>query len=97
MTNVVGCPGATPEPTTAKLPAPAPLGALHHTIALSSNDWSSASDFAWIYGIAVGWDGPAMKELTAKFGWPAEKVARLRRLRRAYRRLELAEERSLMV
>lgn len=94
MTIVIGRPGPTPEPESTKLPAPAPLGALHHTMTLSSNDWSTAPDFAWLYGITVGWDGPAMKELATKFGWPAEKVARLRRLRRAYRRLELAEERA---
>lgn len=86
--------GTGPTPAGTKLPAPAPLGALHHTMALSSNDWSSAPDFAWLYGITVGWDGPAMKELASKFDWSEEKVTRLRRLRRAFRRLELAEERA---
>lgn len=70
-----------------------PLGALHSAITFSSMDWGASADTAWIYGIAVGWDGPAMAELAAKFGWSADKVARLRKLRRYYRAAELKEER----
>jgi hypothetical protein len=56
-------------------------------------DWGQSPDTAWIYGIAVGWDGPAMAELAAKHGWSAQKVANLRKLRRYYRAAELTEER----
>ncbi len=60
--------------------------------ALSSMDWAAASDTAWIYGIAVGWDGPAMSTLARQHGWSADKVARLRKLRRYYRAAERKEE-----
>lgn len=70
-----------------------PLGSLHMAMTLSSMDWGASADTAWIYGIAVGHDGPAMAELAAKFGWSDEKVANLRKLRRYYRAAELAEER----
>lgn len=70
-----------------------PLGALHHAMTLSSMDWGASADTAWIYGIAVGWDGPAMAELAGKFGWSAQQVTKLRKLRRYYRAAELAEER----
>lgn len=70
-----------------------PLGALHAAMTFSSMDWGASQDTAWIYGIAVGWDGPAMKELAAKHGWSEQKVKNLRKLRRYYRAAELAEER----
>lgn len=70
-----------------------PLGSLRSAVTFSSMDWGSSPDTAWIYGIAVGWDGPAMAELATKFGWSADKVARLRKLRRYYRAAELVEER----
>ena len=70
-----------------------PLSALHSAMAFSSMDWGGSADVAWIHGIAVGWDGPAMKELATRFNWPPEKVARLRKLRRYFRAAELAEER----
>jgi hypothetical protein len=63
-------------------------------MALSSQDWGAAGDFAWLYGIFVGWDndptggdvdqdGGALDELATRFRWDAETVARLRRLRAA--------------
>lgn len=64
-----------------------PLEALRSAVALSSNDWSSARDFAWIYGIVCGWadeDGDCFDELAAKFGWKAEQVERLKRLHVEY-------------
>lgn len=76
-----------------KTPGTDPLGTLRSDITLSSMDWGASADTAWIYGIAVGWDGPAMAELAAKFGWSEEKVKNLRKLRRYYRTAELAEER----
>ncbi|MGK3708718.1 hypothetical protein [Arthrobacter sp. IK3] len=86
--------------TTASLAAalharssPAPLEELTRTLALSSQDWAASPDFAWIYGITVGWDGRAMLELAARFGWDGNRILELRRLRREYRKLQLAEER----
>jgi hypothetical protein len=76
-----------------KTPGTDPLGALRTAMTLSSMDWGAAADTAWIYGIAVGHDGPGMAECAAKFGWSAGKVARLRKLRRYYRAAELQEER----
>ena len=75
-----------------------PLTSLREALVFSSNDWGAARDFAWIYGIVVGWDGDpdddpdedgdAMSELAAKFGWSEAKVDRLRRLHEAFRRLD---------
>jgi hypothetical protein len=70
-----------------------PLGSLHHAMTFSSMDWGQSRDTAWIYGIAVGWDGPAMKELAERHGWSDPKVRLLRKLRQYYRAAELAEER----
>jgi hypothetical protein len=67
-----------------------PFRALHNALAFSSNDWGSARDFAWIYGIVCGWDDDdpmpgedgqeSMRALVAKFGWNDLQVARLRAL-----------------
>lgn len=76
-----------------KTPGTDPLGALHAAMTFSSMDWGASQDTAWIYGIAVGWDGPAMAELAKKHNWSEQKVKNLRKLRRYYRAAELAEER----
>jgi hypothetical protein len=76
-----------------KTPGTDPLGSLHAAMTLSSMDWGAAQDTAWIYGIAVGWDGPAMAGLADRFGWSPQKVKNLRKLRRYYRAAELQEER----
>jgi hypothetical protein len=58
----------------------------HGTMALSSQDWGAASDFAWLYGIIVGWsdgEGDALPDLAERFGWSDEAVDRLRRMRAA--------------
>jgi hypothetical protein len=75
-----------------------PLQALRDAIVFSSADWGAARDFAWIYGIVVGWDSDedddpdevedTMLELAAVHGWTAEKVERLRALHGAF--VELA-------
>lgn len=60
-----------------------PFRALVTALTLSSQDWSSAPDFAWIYGIVNGWaneDDDAYPEFQDKFGWSDEQVARLKRL-----------------
>jgi len=67
-----------------------PLRALANAIALSSQDWGEAADFAWIYGIVCGWDdeddpaSDAYPQLQAEFGWSDEQVARLKRLRQRF-------------
>lgn len=70
------------------------LDSARSTIAFSSQDWAASADFAWLYGILVGWSddpsggdvdqcGGAMQELAARFGWTDENVALLRRLHAA--------------
>jgi hypothetical protein len=61
-----------------------------HTMATSSQDWSTARDFAWLWGILVGWkddDGDPDEETLAvladRFGWTPEHVERLKLLRAA--------------
>lgn len=73
----------------------AALDSAHTVMALSSQDWAVSSDFAWLWGIFVGWDaedpsdladdltGDAMGEVAARFRWTDADVARLRRLRAA--------------
>lgn len=72
----------------------AALDSAHTTMALSSQDWGTSRDFAWLWGIFVGWDadpddlvddgvGDAMSELAARFGWSEADVERLRRLHAA--------------
>lgn len=59
------------------------LESAHATMVFDSRDWAAKKRDAWLYGLLVGWDGPAMRELQAKFGWSDDDVRRLRRLRRA--------------
>lgn len=69
----------------------AALDSAHTVMALSSQDWAVSNDFAWLWGIFVGWDaeepddlsGDAMGEVAARFRWTDADVARLRRLRAA--------------
>jgi hypothetical protein len=64
-----------------------PFKALRATLATSSNDWGSARDFAWIWGIVCGWsdeDGDAYPALAAKFGWSEAQVQRLKELHAAF-------------
>lgn len=60
-----------------------PFRALVTALALSSNDWGSARDFAWIYGIVCGWSDEgddAWPEQQRKWSWTDEQVARLKAL-----------------
>ena len=71
----------------------AALDSARNVIALSSRDWSTSHDLAWLWGILVGWDedptagdvdqGDAMTDLAARHRWSPGDVARLRRLRAA--------------
>lgn len=71
----------------------AALDSARTVMALSSNDWAAARDFAWLYGILVGWDNDpeggdveqidTMSFLAGRFGWTADDVELLRRLHAA--------------
>lgn len=66
----------------------AALNSAADTMAMSSQDWSAAADFAWLYGILVGWDdeeAEVLPGLARKFRWSDDDVALLRRLRAAVR------------
>lgn len=59
-----------------------PLKSLESALACSSQDWSEAADFAWIYGIVCGWadeEGDYHHGIQARFGWTDEAIARLKR------------------
>jgi hypothetical protein len=68
-----------------------PFASLADTLAFSSNDWGSAADFAWLYGIVLGWDSDdpteesAMPSLAEKHEWSDQRVARLRALHRDFK------------
>lgn len=51
-------------------------------IATHPRDWSLDHRDAWIYGIVIGWDAPALQELTAMHHWDAATVARMKRFYR---------------
>lgn len=69
------------------------LDSARSTMCFSSQDWGVAPDFAWLYGILVGWsDDPsggdvdqvdALGMLAARFGWSGQEVDRLRQIRAA--------------
>lgn len=42
---------------------------LRFRVATDSRDWAQDASSAWIYGIIIGWDIPALAELSIKFGW----------------------------
>lgn len=77
-----------PGPDTVLPDLYAALDSALTVMTFSSNDWSASGDFAWLYGILVGWenepgDGGSIDELAARFKWSTDDVARLRRLRAA--------------
>jgi hypothetical protein len=49
----------------------------------NSDDWTKDAEFAWIYGIIVGYTGEQVKELAEKFDWTDEQ---LRAIDRAFLR-----------
>ncbi len=66
------------------------LDSARTTMALSSNDWSTASDFAWLWGILVGWkdddgnpDDETLARFARRFRWSAADVERLKTLHAA--------------
>lgn len=56
------------------------LDSLRTVIATSSRDWSSTPGDAWIWGVVLGWDEPALAEVAAQHGWDEAACARLRRM-----------------
>ncbi len=70
------------------------LTSARRTMAFSSQDWGAAADFAWLYGILVGWsddEGDAHHLIARRFGWTPGQVAELRRLRAAVAALQQVE------
>lgn len=53
-------------------------------IAFSARDYGLDKRDAWVYGIVLGW-GDALPSVAQRHGWSEEDVARLERLRRAFR------------
>jgi hypothetical protein len=73
------------------------LVSARHCMAFSSQDWSTNADFAWLYGILVGWsddEGDALPQLAERFGWRPEIVERLRRHRAAVNEYAPKRDRS---
>ncbi len=66
-----------------KAPLTAALQSAREAMVFSSQDWSTAPDFAWLYGLLVGWDGDSIGELQVRFRWADKRVAEMRRLRAA--------------
>ncbi len=67
------------------------LTSARRTMAFSSQDWGSARDFAWLYGILVGWSDDeydAHHQIAQRFGWSDGDVEKLRRLRAAVEAFE---------
>ena len=65
-----------------------PLKSLKGIIAFDSKDWGTNARDAWIYGIVLGWDEPAIKELADKHGWSPMAVDRLKRLHKKFESFE---------
>jgi hypothetical protein len=57
-----------------------PLQSIHVIMVSSSKDMGQDKMDAWIYGIAVGWDDAAYRELAPRHNWSDEAVARNKRL-----------------
>jgi 2-hydroxy-3-keto-5-methylthiopentenyl-1-phosphate phosphatase len=60
------------------------LSYLVESLNLDARDWSSNSKDAWIYGIISGWDDASIKEISNKFKWSDESVAKLKELNFQY-------------
>ncbi len=71
----------------------AALDAARTTMTMSSQDWATSRDFAWLYGVLVGWDSDpeggdvdqvdTLSYIAGRFGWTTDDVALLRRLHAA--------------
>lgn len=61
-----------------------PFESLHDTIVFSSKDWSLCKTDAWIYGVIVGWDEDALKEIKKDFNWSDDIADRLKQLHEAF-------------
>lgn len=49
-------------------------------VAFHVRDWAADKRDAWLFGVVCGWDDEAMAEVSARHGWSAAEVGRLRRL-----------------
>ena len=68
-----------------------PLESIANAMAFSVSDWSLEKRDAWIYGIVLGWDDAAMKEMQQKFGWPDSECQRLNRMHERFVVMQEAE------
>ncbi|GAA3330621.1 hypothetical protein HP467_07335 [Curtobacterium albidum] len=62
------------------------IESLRNTLALSSRDWNTYGDVAWLWGVLLGWeddDEDYLPGVAAQWRWSEAQVARLRRLRAA--------------
>lgn len=57
-----------------------------------SRDWGEDHRDAWVYGIIVGWDSEALKEVAARHSWTPETVSSLRMLRAKAERMSSVSE-----
>jgi hypothetical protein len=46
-------------------------------VATSSRDWAQDAHDGWLYGLLVGWSKEALQEISQRFGWTDEGVAKL--------------------
>jgi len=53
------------------------LDSAHTTMCADARDWSTDRRDAWLYGLVVGWDGPAMREVSKRHRLDAERLSRL--------------------
>ncbi len=80
----------TPSPCTLDLEDP--KVSLRSCLVFAVRDWPTDDKrSAWIYGIVVGYDADAMREVAEQWDWNANEVERLRRLHRRFEALRLPE------
>ena len=57
---------------------------LYNSIIFPPKDWSLTKHDAWMYGIIVGWDDNAIKELKQRFSWSDKEVQELKDLNKKF-------------
>ena len=53
------------------------LDSAHTTMCADARDWSTDRRDAWLYGLVVGWDGPAMREVSKRHRFDAARLSQL--------------------
>lgn len=62
-----------------------PFESLINIMALSSRDWSTSKDTAWLWGIVCGWDKPCLDAFVKKGFWTNGEAIRLSQLHDKFR------------